>query len=197
MNTEIYQKIHKLVELITPFYKCKFVTNDIFDILTKPTYLHLWMETHKSRKELTVGFIPDNSERDNVSFGPSVRISRTGRNGVTYGDIVELDEKKISATYNGIIFIKKPDIIISRGPASIVYDTDNTIDVIPEKYKNEDSYDELKKDFPNLHENLLTAIYYFSVNPLPKGVQVEIVIDYIDMAILCFERLSKRIKAAG
>lgn len=190
MNIQLYEKISDLTKLITKFYSCKFVTGEASTVLTDPEYLYLWIKTHKSNKELNAGFVP-HYKKSNSNYGPAVRITRTGKNTVKYGEL--LGGNKLSVTHNGIIFIKKPNIVVERGVASLIYKTDDTIDFFPQKYLYENSYSQLEQDFPDLTKEMLTALYYFSINPLPKGVQVEIVLDYIDMAILCFKTLSKRV----
>lgn len=186
MNNEIYEKLSKINELLIPFYHCKFITGKTSTILGETKYLNLWIQTHKSNKELVAGFIPDDRTLD---YGPCVRLSRVSVNNV--GD--KYIHNKIMANYDGITFISKPNILISRGPASATYKVDTTVDIIPHHYQNKDSYVELKQALPNIEDDMLTAIYYFFINPMPKRIQLELDIKHLDMVIINLEHLLKRI----
>lgn len=64
----------------------------------------------------------------------------------------------------------------------------------PKDYQNENGFEKLKEKHPDLSENMLTSIYYFCINPLPKGIQVEIDVDHIDKSIVCIQESDRMIK---
>jgi len=187
MNHILYDKVSKLDSLLLPFHSCKFKTEKIFDILYNPDYLQLWIETRNSDKELIGGFVPYDREKD---FGSSFRISKAGKNNVGYIYIHD----KIMVTAKSIIFIKKPHILVSQSISSREYRTDLSPDVIPREYQHDGAYDDLKQKFPDVSEDVLTTVLYFCTNPLPKGVQIELNVNMIDMSILNLETLSERVK---
>lgn len=189
MNIEIFNKINIFIELLMFFRHFDFVTEERFVIVENPEHNNLWIETHKTNKDLIGGFIPANHD---LYFGPTFRLSKSGRKPVNYGSVYI--HHKISVTHSGIIFIRKPDILVSKGPASAEYKTDDTVDVFPKDYQNENDFEKLKEKYPDLSENMLTSIYYFCINPLPKGIQVEIDVDHIDKSIVCIQESDRMIK---
>lgn len=202
MDYIFIEKLSKLQLLLSKFYSCKFVTEEKEEFLTYPSLkegcesflknspgsMLLWIKTHKSNKEIKGGFVPNNRD---LHFGSTFRVSKSGRKNVNYGDVYI--HNKISVTHNGIIFIDKPNILVDRGPASLTFVTDDTIDVIPQDYQHENSYIDLKNNFPNIKTNLLNAIYYFCINPVQKGIQVEIDVDCVNHSILIIERLGEKV----
>jgi hypothetical protein len=76
MNIEIFNKINVFIELLMSFRHFDFVTEKRFVIVENPEYNHLWIQTHKTNKDLIGGFVPINRD---LYFGPTFRLSKSGR----------------------------------------------------------------------------------------------------------------------
>lgn len=151
-----HELLEQIVDNIKEFYACKFLT---YESRTGSCFY----VTENAKKKLTLG------------FGGSYRLVLSRNNHNQYKKIFAGDP--VIITSEGIRFIRRPDIVTRPSVASVIVEEDKTIDVYCKDYsgaKGTECYFNLCIEYPNVSENILRTAEYFCLNPVPKGVYLEI-----------------------
>ncbi len=152
-----HEILEQIVNNIKQYYACKFVSDKKRFNVNNYTFYY---ETENANKKLILGF----------NGWHRLILSRN-----TYNQYKHLIAgEPVIITSEGIRFIQRPEIVTHPSPSSTIWVEDKTIDVYCKDYKGTECYFNLCIKYPNVSENILRTIEYFCLNPVPKGVYLEL-----------------------
>lgn len=171
-----HELLEQIIDNIKQYYPCKFLSSE------RRTGSYFYV-TENTKKKLTLG------------FGGSYRLVLSRNTPKQYKKLFA--GEPVIITSEGIRFIKREDIITRPSVASLFVEEDKTIDVYCSDYsgsKGSECYFNLCIEYPNVSENILRTAEYFCLNPVPKGVYLEIDSSVLEYILMCTDLIKDKIQ---